>query len=51
MQKRQALAVRLLIIVLRSVGRSVAAEGFDHPEVLRWTDVCADMIADYLYVP
>jgi AcrR family transcriptional regulator len=44
-------AVRLLIIVLRSVGRSVAAEGFDHSEVLRWADACADMIADYLGVP
>jgi hypothetical protein len=43
--------VRLLIIVLRSVGRSVAAEGLDHAEVLGWADACADMIADYLGVP
>jgi hypothetical protein len=50
-ESRLDFGVRLLIIVLRSVGRSVATEGFDHAEVLRWADACADMIADYLGVP
>jgi AcrR family transcriptional regulator len=39
---------RLLITVLESTGKSVAAMGLSRREVHRWSRACSDMLADHL---
>jgi hypothetical protein len=36
---------RLLVVTLESVGRAVAAMKLPPPEVRRWAQACADMVA------
>jgi AcrR family transcriptional regulator len=42
---------RLLVTMLDSVGRAVAAMQLPRAEVNRWAQACADMIADHLGLP
>ena len=44
-------ATHLIVITLESVGKSVAGRGLAQPEVSRWADECAAMLADHLGLP
>jgi AcrR family transcriptional regulator len=39
---------QVLVTVLESVGRSVAAQRLPRREIERWANTCADMVADFL---
>lgn len=47
-RSRVAFGAKLLVTVLESVGRSVAAQRLPRRSIHRWATACADMVADFL---